>query len=63
MLFRSCLLSLTCVLLAAGRPDATERKALALHHRLLTVDTHSDTPMRLDGKWNIGERHTPGKRG
>jgi len=33
-----------------------------LHDRVLTVDTHSDTPSRLlREEWDIGERHEPGQ--
>ncbi|MBM3285223.1 MAG: membrane dipeptidase, partial [Candidatus Aminicenantes bacterium] len=40
-----------------------ESRARALHERILTVDTHCDTPMRMvSGHWDIGERHEPGKR-
>lgn len=39
-------------------------KARAIHDRVLTVDTHCDTPSRLlDKNWDIGVRHEPGKRG
>lgn len=39
-------------------------EARAIHDRILTVDTHCDTPMRMvRGDWNIGERHQPGQRG
>ncbi len=45
-------------------PEAVKAEALAIHDRVLTVDTHSDTPMRLlrEG-WDIGERHDPSERG
>ncbi len=40
-----------------------ESRARAIHDRILTIDTHCDTPMRmLSGTWDIGERHEPGKR-
>ncbi len=44
--------------------EAVKAEALAIHDRVLTVDTHSDTPMRLlrEG-WYIGERHDPSQRG
>jgi membrane dipeptidase len=44
--------------------EAVEAEALAIHDRVLTVDTHCDTPMRLlrEG-WDIGERHDPDQRG
>ena len=34
-----------------------------IHEKVLTVDTHADTPSRLlrEG-WNIGERHDPEER-
>jgi membrane dipeptidase len=45
-------------------PEALKAEALAIHDRVLTVDTHCDTPMRLvRGEWNIGERHEPSDRG
>jgi len=45
-------------------PEAQKAEALAIHDRVLTVDTHCDTPMRLlRGEWNIGERHEPADRG
>jgi membrane dipeptidase len=44
--------------------EAVKAEALAIHDRILTVDTHSDTPMRLlRGDWDIGKRHEPGERG
>ncbi|HDT12824.1 MAG TPA: membrane dipeptidase [Candidatus Aminicenantes bacterium] len=40
-----------------------EERARALHARILTVDTHCDTPMRLlRGDWDISERHDPALR-
>jgi len=45
-------------------PEAVKAEALAIHDRVLTVDTHSDTPMRmLREGWDIGERHDPSERG
>ena len=44
-------------------PEALKSEALAIHDRVLTVDTHCDTPMRLlSGEWDIGERHEPSDR-
>ena len=39
-------------------------RAKDIHEKVLTVDTHADTPSRLlrEG-WIIGERHDPGERG
>ncbi|MGB3861852.1 MAG: dipeptidase [Candidatus Aminicenantaceae bacterium] len=40
-------------------------KVSELHDKVLTVDTHADTPSRLlSGDWDIGERHeSTGRRG
>ncbi len=44
--------------------EALRAEALAIHNRVLTVDTHSDTPLRLLREdWDIGERHDPSHRG
>ncbi|MDH7512869.1 MAG: dipeptidase [Clostridiales bacterium] len=57
-----------CALGLAQSPESSgsedlEKQAGAIHDRILTVDTHCDTPMRmLNGTWDIGERHEPGKR-
>ena len=53
--------------LMACRPQVAETdlkaKALAIHDRILTVDTHCDTASRLPGStWDIGVRHEPGQR-
>ncbi len=43
--------------------EALLAKAQDIHHRVLTVDTHADTPSRLLREdWNIGERHDPAER-
>lgn len=35
-----------------------------LHERVLTIDTHCDTPLHMMNEtWKIGERHEPGKSG
>ena len=39
-------------------------KAAKIHDKVLTVDTHVDTPMRLvRSEFDLGERHDPGRRG
>jgi membrane dipeptidase len=44
-------------------PESLEVKARKIHDRVLTVDTHCDTAMRMvSGNWDIGERHEPGAR-
>ncbi len=48
---------------AAG-DDALIQKALLWHERVLTVDTHCDTPFKLLEKgWDIGQNHKTGERG
>lgn len=40
-----------------------EARAKELHARILTVDTHCDTPSRMTNpNWDIGQRHDPGLR-
>ncbi len=47
----------------ANTPPTVERRARELHARMLTVDTHCDTPMRLlRADWNVAERHDPADR-
>jgi membrane dipeptidase len=47
----------------AKTPPTVEQKARELHGKILTVDTHCDTAMRLLAPdWKIGERHDPGLR-
>ncbi len=45
-------------------PDELGEKAAKIHDKVLTVDTHVDTPLRLmRSDLNLGERHEPGRRG
>jgi len=40
------------------------KKARQLHQKILTLDTHCDTPLHmLDSTWDVGVRHETGKRG
>ncbi len=40
------------------------KRAAAIHDRVLTVDTHTDTPMRLGrGEYDMGKVNDPGGRG
>jgi membrane dipeptidase len=40
------------------------KKALRIHRRVVTVDTHCDTPLKLLEKdWDIGKYHQPGQPG
>lgn len=51
------------LVLGAREPQPDLRaKALAIHHRLFTLDTHCDTPMRMSDRWDVGVRHEPGLR-
>lgn len=44
--------------------DELTQKAAEIHDKVLTVDTHVDTPMRLvRSDFNLAERHEPGRRG
>ncbi|NOR22705.1 MAG: membrane dipeptidase, partial [Candidatus Aminicenantes bacterium] len=43
--------------------ETLKAEARMIHDRVLTVDTHSDTPsLMLRKGWDIGERHEPGQR-
>lgn len=47
------------------KPDEESLKARAreIHERVLTVDSHCDTPLQLlRSNWDIGIRHEPGRR-
>lgn len=55
------ILAAACV--SAQTPLSVEQRARELHARILTVDTHCDTPMRLlRPGWNINQRHDPADR-
>ena len=44
--------------------EALVSRAMQIHAKVLTVDTHCDTPMRMaGGDYDMGERHEPGRRG
>ncbi len=44
--------------------EALRAKAVELHSKILTIDTHFDTPSRvLRGDFDLGKRHEPGKSG
>jgi membrane dipeptidase len=56
-------LLLPTALVSADERKLTE-KALNIHRRVLTVDTHCDTPfMLLEKGWDIGKYHQPGLPG
>lgn len=45
----------------ARQQDTLELRAFRLHHEILTIDTHMDTPLNLlRPGWDIGENHRPG---
>ena len=57
------LLLFAAALFAAGDAKLIQ-KALAIHRRVLTLDTHCDTPFKLLEKgWDIGQYHQPGQDG
>ena len=40
--------------------DETTARALEIHERVLTVDTHADTPLRMiEPGFDLSERHNP----
>jgi membrane dipeptidase len=64
---RVAALLVPCLLLLAGHgvtgplaaTAATPEDAISLHDRLLTLDTHLDTPLHFAREgWSFGERHT-----
>jgi membrane dipeptidase len=49
---------------AAPNDTALEAQARALHDRILSVDTHTDTAMRMTNpNFDVGQRHEPGQPG
>ena len=51
-------------LLFSANDQKLGEKALRIHQRVLTVDTHCDTPfMLLEKDWDIGKYHQPGQPG
>ena len=55
------------VILAAGCGNSRKEQAMIalterIHQDALTIDTHCDTPMRMDNEpFDLGERHEPGE--
>ena len=48
----------------SSKKESVEDRAAIIHDKVLTVDTHVDTPMRLvRSDFDPGERHDPRKRG
>ncbi|MEA3420519.1 MAG: dipeptidase [Acidobacteriota bacterium] len=61
ILFISSLLMVSCT--GQQNQEDLTVKAREIHDRVLTVDTHCDTPMRMVGsEWDVGQRHEPGQR-
>lgn len=49
---------------SAGDNDQIRKKAMAIHDRVLTIDTHADTPLRMiQPGFDMGERHDPNETG
>jgi membrane dipeptidase len=65
-MLRSLLTAVLCIslggfLVTAVKSDDVSARAKKLHFASIVVDTHDDTTQRfLDGKFDIGERHTDG---
>lgn len=48
----------------ASSEEALIQKALDIHHRVLTLDTHADTPLRMiQPGFDMSERHDPNETG
>ena len=67
-LFPFLLIVLFIAGLRACHPEVSEKdlepRAMAVHDRILSVDTHCDTVSHLlDKNWDIGTRHKLGKKG
>jgi membrane dipeptidase len=61
ILFSLGLLFFSCRVKLKEEPLAAD--ARGIHDRVLTVDTHIDTPsLMLRNDWNVAERHEPGQR-
>jgi membrane dipeptidase len=62
ILFTTALfVSAVCLLAVAVKSDDVSARARKLHFASIVVDTHDDTTQRfLDGKFDIGARHTDG---
>ena len=56
-----CIVFFLCVFLCTGCPEHNlEEKALKIHDRVLTVDTHVDTPLMIHySDLDLGEYHDP----
>ncbi|MCH2081310.1 MAG: dipeptidase [Saprospiraceae bacterium] len=49
---------------AANSEEVLVQKALEIHHRVLTLDTHADTPLRMiQPGFDMSERHDPNETG
>ena len=61
------LFSLVLVLLlnaCQSANESTEEKAARIHEKVLTIDTHCDTPLMLSREgFDLGQRNDPSKRG
>lgn len=68
ILFMVMMIAVGLALFMKCSRDLTEEelaeKAAEIHDKVLTVDTHVDTPMRLvRSDYDLGERHDPDRRG
>lgn len=54
----------TCSFASNNGDQNMIEKTKAIHEKVLTIDTHCDTPLHMtDATWDVGVRHVPGKRG
>jgi len=61
LLTTALFVSAVCLLAVTVKPDDVSAPAKKLHFASIIVDTHDDTTQRfLDGKFDIGARHTDG---
>ena len=58
------ILALILILTTCQREEKVNLEyANQLHNRILTIDTHCDTPLHMaDTTWDVGVRHEPGSR-
>jgi len=64
----ACCTGVLCTLLlssqSARAQEDLQARARLIHERVLTLDTHCDTPLNLMREnWDVGQRHQPGLRG
>lgn len=62
--FLFVLLISSCKVASTSAGKDLNQKALEIHNRVLTIDTHADTPLRMiQPGFNMAERHDPNETG